>query len=282
MKYEELDKQLNHTVAAYDALKKHFGSLVERLTPRELRVINLRYGITYTKKLTLEQIGNLFGVTRERVRQIEKKILRKLRIFEHNIMDEIDFSITCPKKNIDDILSHLNDDMEKKIIMKKEKYKDAVHSAKIDIAKKITGRYSYNGEVYDNLTDYIKALQNSEDRCNSYKPWSMDDDARLVELSKSMSTKELCECFKRSRGAISSRLRKLDISNPKSSSKHVTSKDVSDHQFLEEHALIFLTAIINDADPLTGEKINDSSIWRHPQVKKDIEDYLNKYKSDEE
>ena len=143
------------------------------------------------------------------------------------------------------------------------------------------GRYSYNGEYFYNLTDYIKALQNSEDRCNSYKPWSVDDDIKLAELSKNMSTKQLCEYFKRSRGAISSRLRKLNISNPKTSHAHISSKEVREHQLLEEYALIFLTAIINDADPLTGEKLNTSSVWQHPQIKKDIEEYLNKHMSDD-
>ena len=138
-------------------------------------------------------------------------------------------------------------------------------------------RYSYNGEYFDNLTDYIRALQNSQDRCNSYKPWSVDDDIKLAELSKSMRTKELCEYFKRSRGAISSRLRKLNILNTKVSHAHISSKYARDHQLLEEFALIFLTAIINDADPLTGEKLKESSIWQHPQIKKDIEEYLNKH-----
>ena len=143
MKYEELGKQFNYyDDVALDALKKDFGSQVERLTKRDLTVINLRYGITYTQKLTLEQIGNLFDISRERVRQIQKRVLRKLQI-KHESMDKIDFSISCPKKNLDNILSHLNCDIETKKIVKKEKYKDIVHSSKIDRDKKIIGRYSF-------------------------------------------------------------------------------------------------------------------------------------------
>ena len=69
----------NHDPLALDALKGEFGSFVDRLTRREFIIINLRYGISYTRKLSLQQIGILFDISRERVRQIETKVLRKLR-----------------------------------------------------------------------------------------------------------------------------------------------------------------------------------------------------------
>jgi RNA polymerase primary sigma factor len=49
------------------------------LTPREEQVLRLRFGIGETTELTLEEVGVQFSVTRERVRQIEAKALRKLR-----------------------------------------------------------------------------------------------------------------------------------------------------------------------------------------------------------
>jgi RNA polymerase primary sigma factor len=52
---------------------------LEALTERERQVIELRYGLTGQEPLTLEQVGNTFGVTRERVRQIETNTLRKLK-----------------------------------------------------------------------------------------------------------------------------------------------------------------------------------------------------------
>ena len=57
------------------------------LSPREELVITMRYGIDNNIPMTLEQIGENFGVTRERIRQIEKQAIRKLRIgLERNNM----------------------------------------------------------------------------------------------------------------------------------------------------------------------------------------------------
>jgi len=50
-----------------------------KLTGKELDVIKMRFGIGDVEPMTLEQIGNVLGVTRERVRQIESKVLAKLR-----------------------------------------------------------------------------------------------------------------------------------------------------------------------------------------------------------
>jgi RNA polymerase primary sigma factor len=49
------------------------------LTPREARILRLRFGLKDGHSYTLEEIGDKFGLTRERIRQIEKKALRRLR-----------------------------------------------------------------------------------------------------------------------------------------------------------------------------------------------------------
>ncbi|MEK7070793.1 MAG: sigma factor-like helix-turn-helix DNA-binding protein, partial [Patescibacteria group bacterium] len=49
------------------------------LTERESKVLRMRFGLDGSKPLTLEEVGKVFGVTRERIRQIESKALRKLR-----------------------------------------------------------------------------------------------------------------------------------------------------------------------------------------------------------
>ena len=60
-------------------LKEHLLGVLDTLTPREEKVLRLRYGIDDGKPRTLEEVGKEFNVTRERIRQIEAKALRKLR-----------------------------------------------------------------------------------------------------------------------------------------------------------------------------------------------------------
>jgi len=60
-------------------LRKQVDDILKTLTPREERVIRLRFGIDDGYHRTLEEVGNIFSVTRERIRQIEDKALRKLR-----------------------------------------------------------------------------------------------------------------------------------------------------------------------------------------------------------
>ena len=60
-------------------LKEQLASVLNTLTPREEMVIRLRYGLDDAHPRTLEDVGKEFGVTRERIRQIEAKALRKLR-----------------------------------------------------------------------------------------------------------------------------------------------------------------------------------------------------------
>jgi len=64
---------------AQDILKTQLLQVIETLTPREQKVIRLRYGLDDNHPRTLEEVGKEFNVTRERIRQIEAKALRKLR-----------------------------------------------------------------------------------------------------------------------------------------------------------------------------------------------------------
>lgn len=68
-----------HEIAMQNMLKEQLMSVLETLTPREQKVLRLRYGLDDSHPRTLEEVGREFSVTRERIRQIEAKALRKLR-----------------------------------------------------------------------------------------------------------------------------------------------------------------------------------------------------------
>ena len=65
--------------AAYSMLKDQLEEVLETLTDREQKVLKLRFGLEDGRARTLEEVGREFDVTRERIRQIEAKALRKLR-----------------------------------------------------------------------------------------------------------------------------------------------------------------------------------------------------------
>ncbi len=65
--------------AAYTMLREQLEEVMNTLTPREAKVLKLRFGLEDGKSRTLEEVGREFQVTRERIRQIEAKALRKLR-----------------------------------------------------------------------------------------------------------------------------------------------------------------------------------------------------------
>jgi RNA polymerase primary sigma factor len=65
--------------ATYSLLKEHLGKVLDGLPPREVRILQLRYGLLDGQAYTLEEVGRKMGVTRERVRQIEAQALSRLR-----------------------------------------------------------------------------------------------------------------------------------------------------------------------------------------------------------
>ena len=73
------DSPAPHDSAAYTMLKEQLEEVMNTLTPREAKVLKLRFGLEDGKARTLEEVGREFEVTRERIRQIEAKALRKLR-----------------------------------------------------------------------------------------------------------------------------------------------------------------------------------------------------------
>src|SRR5450759_883187 len=64
---------------AYELLREQLEDALDDLTYREKRIVQLRFGLLDGRPRTLEEVGNVFGVTRERIRQIESKTLNKLR-----------------------------------------------------------------------------------------------------------------------------------------------------------------------------------------------------------
>lgn len=76
---EDQDAPAPAEAASFMLLKEQLEEVLETLTDREKRVLRLRFGLQDGRARTLEEVGQSFGVTRERIRQIEAKALRKLR-----------------------------------------------------------------------------------------------------------------------------------------------------------------------------------------------------------
>ncbi len=76
---QDEDSPAPHDAASYTLLKEQLEEVMNTLTPREAKVLRLRFGLDDGKSRTLEEVGKEFNVTRERIRQIEAKALRKLR-----------------------------------------------------------------------------------------------------------------------------------------------------------------------------------------------------------
>ena len=76
---EDKDADAPIKTVASELLKEDLQEVMKQLSPRERDVLRLRFGMDDGRQRTLEEVGQLFGVTRERIRQIEAKALRKLR-----------------------------------------------------------------------------------------------------------------------------------------------------------------------------------------------------------
>jgi len=76
---EDQDALAPADAAAFELLKEQLEEVLDTLTEREENVLRLRFGLEDGRTRTLEEVGQVFGVTRERIRQIEAKALRKLR-----------------------------------------------------------------------------------------------------------------------------------------------------------------------------------------------------------
>ena len=62
-----------------EANKQIVASILDTLGPREAEILKMRFGIDAEKAMTLEEVGDYYGLSKERIRQIENKAIRKLR-----------------------------------------------------------------------------------------------------------------------------------------------------------------------------------------------------------
>jgi RNA polymerase primary sigma factor len=76
---EDKDMPAPYESVAQALLAEDLSKILNRLTPREARILRLRYGLQDGESRTLKEVGEMFGLSRERIRQLEKEALRKLR-----------------------------------------------------------------------------------------------------------------------------------------------------------------------------------------------------------
>lgn len=80
---EDTEAVMPNQMAARKLLKSHITDILEELSPREQKILRIRFGLEDGVTHTLEEVGQEFGVTRERIRQIEAKALEKIRDHEN-------------------------------------------------------------------------------------------------------------------------------------------------------------------------------------------------------
>ena len=78
-KTDDLRAKVDLARERMDQLREQLNEVLHTLTPREEQVLKLRFGLDDGRTRTLEEVGKVFNITRERIRQIEAKALRKLR-----------------------------------------------------------------------------------------------------------------------------------------------------------------------------------------------------------
>jgi RNA polymerase primary sigma factor len=84
---EDTETVMPHQVASRKLLTNHVTEVLNKLTPREQKILKIRFGLEDGVTHTLEEVGQEFGVTRERIRQIEAKALEKIR--EHQLLKKL-------------------------------------------------------------------------------------------------------------------------------------------------------------------------------------------------
>jgi RNA polymerase primary sigma factor len=86
---EDKDSLSPEEAAIYELMKGHVEEFLSTLPPREQKILRMRFGLENGRSHTLEEVGQEFGVTRERIRQIEAKALKKLEKHElaHKLRD---------------------------------------------------------------------------------------------------------------------------------------------------------------------------------------------------
>lgn len=157
--------------ATFESLKEELEKSIDELSPREGKIIRQRYGFYGETPKTLEEIGNELGITRERVRQIENKAMRKL---EKNI------KIKHLNKNDDgyeNVTMYIDKDLPLKRILLKVYYEEAIPYICKTLPENIIAKLKFyygenfeqafnstNQEAYDLIESYVQTILSKEFR----------------------------------------------------------------------------------------------------------------------
>ena len=86
--YNADDRDIPDDAAVYSSLRSVTNEILEGLTPREAKVLRMRFGIEMNTDHTLEEVGQQFSVTKDRISQIESKALRKLKCHAGKLLQQ--------------------------------------------------------------------------------------------------------------------------------------------------------------------------------------------------
>ena len=176
---EEIYEKLNKVSDDSEEPSKDLTEALSSLSSRERDVLTLRYGVNDGRKRTLEEVGNLFGVTAKEIRQVEAKALSKLKNLTKNKKDTILKAEDIVEVSMR-IEPQIPEEDEDKIVLYLDDYATD-YSVSYFLDKKCFAEASFREEAgcssFSDIKDYLEQyLKNDIDEIDEYEIFDVEDD----------------------------------------------------------------------------------------------------------